>query len=103
MRNIATYLLCLLILVLPGCQVFTPQQRDDTEQKIEDAYRNKAITKAQRDAALEALNTAPDSFNWAGLANTGINVLLAALGVPVTVGMAATAVHRANAKAKKAA
>jgi hypothetical protein len=102
MRKFATYLLCVWLIVLPGCAAFTPEQRNQAEQQVENAYALHQITKAQHDAAIEALNTAPEGFNWAGLASTGLNVLLAALGIPGGVFLTATAVHTASARAAKA-
>jgi hypothetical protein len=102
MRKFATYLLCFWLIVLPGCAAFTPEQRSQAEQRIEDALTQHQITQAQHDAAIEALNTAPGGVNWAGLGTTGLNVLLALLGVPGGVFLTATAVHSASARAAAA-
>lgn len=86
MRQLATYLLCLLIVFLPGCQAFSQQQRDSGVVALQDAYERGEITAAQRDKAIEALDSGSASglSEWLYLGGSVLASVL--LGVPISVG-----------------
>lgn len=86
MRQLATYVLCLLIVVLPGCQAFSQQQRESGAASLQDAYERGEITAAQRDKAIEALNKG-DASGLTEFLYLGGSVLASVLlGVPISVG-----------------
>ena len=79
----AILLSCLLVF-LPGCSALSPQQRSGAAQTIEIEYQAGNITKAQHDAAIEALaNDQP--FDWSILGIVGANIALALIGGPMIV------------------
>lgn len=84
MRTLLTYVLCALIAVLPGCSVLTPKQQSAVRQTIEEEYRNGNITKAQYDAAIEALDS-DQPFDWTTLGIVGANIAMALVGGPFIV------------------
>lgn len=86
MKRLATYLLCLCIVLLPGCALMTPQQRSAARESIEAEYRAGNITRTQADAAIEAVDN-PEGIDWEGVLKAGGSVLVSLLlGVPVTIG-----------------
>lgn len=90
MKTILTGFLCFLLLLLAGCQnPLSPEQRQAAVNSLDLQYQTGAITKTERDAAVEQLNKPAfnlnDLFPWVSMA-------LAALGVPVVIGTA----RRAN-------
>lgn len=86
MRNLATYLLCLLIVVLPGCSAFSQQQRESGRIALQDAYDRGEITAQQRDDAIEALESGSGSGleKWLFLGGSVIASII--LGTPIAVG-----------------
>jgi hypothetical protein len=89
LERIALYALCAVTLLFPlvGCGLLTPMQRSAAGQTIENEYEMGRITAAQRDAALEALDS-KTGMNWDALLQAGGNVLMSVLlGVPVAVGV----------------
>jgi hypothetical protein len=67
--------------------MMTPEQHDAAWTSIDNAYRSGQITRKQRDAAREALDTANDVGDWASLIYMGGAVLVSVLtGVPIAVG-----------------
>jgi hypothetical protein len=84
-RRTQAWLLSVLIVALPGCQFLTPQQRDAVSQTIEYEYQAGRLTRAQRDAAYEALDE-KSGINWDGVMQSGVNVLMAVLlGTPIAM------------------
>lgn len=77
-------LLCLLVLFVPACSLLSAQQRDNIRDMIGIEYREGNITRAQRDAAIEALEN-DQPFNWSALGIAGINAALALIGGPLIV------------------
>ena len=86
MRTFLTWVLCALIAVLPGCSVLSPQQKSSVRQTIEEEYRAGNITKAQYDAATEALDN-DKPFDWETLGLVGLNIAMALVGGPFIVRM----------------
>lgn len=88
MRNILSRLSCVAlaacIAVLPGCALLTPQQKSGVRQTVESEYAAGNISKAQRDAAIEALDN-DKPFDWATLGVVGMNLALSLLGAPALV------------------
>lgn len=86
MKNALVYVLCLLVLVLPGCGMLTPAQRDSGKVALEEAFQRGEITASQRDQAMDALDG--KTVDWTELLTTGGSVLASILlGVPVAVGV----------------
>ncbi len=85
MRNLYLAFLCCLIVVLPGCGMLTPVQRDQGVASLDQALSNGQITQAQHDAAVEALSA--KTFDWNPLIALGGTALSIALGVPISVGV----------------
>lgn len=88
MRNLLTYLLCLSLVFLPGCQALgmTPEQIESARTSLTQQRDVGNITQAQYDAAVEALDN-PAGVNWEALLLTGGSVLTSVLlGVPIAVG-----------------
>ena len=86
MKTLTTYVLCLLIVLLPGCSLMTPQQKSATQLTIENEFEQGRLTAAQRDAALEALDS-KGTFDWETMLAAGGSVLASILlGVPIAVG-----------------
>jgi len=90
MKKLTTYAACLLIAVLPGCQLLgmTPEQETAARQSLQNSYEAGQITAAQRDAALEAIDRGQaGTTDWQGLLIGGGSVLASILlGVPIAVG-----------------
>lgn len=90
MKKLATYALCLLIVFLPACESMgmTSAQRESARISLGNEYDAGRITKAQYDAAVEALDkpsiTADDWANWLMAGGSVIASIL--LGVPIAVG-----------------
>jgi len=79
-----------LSFLLAGCvNPLTPEQRQAAVQGVELQYSTGAISKAERDVAIEKINRPSfdlnDLFPWLG-------VLLNAMGIPIVIG----AVGKAN-------
>jgi cytochrome P450 len=87
MKKLTTYVLCLLIAVLPACQAFTPQQIESGKIAVQDAYDKKLITRQQRDDAIVALENR--GFDLTALFSSPVvQILLSTLlGVPIAVGV----------------
>jgi hypothetical protein len=87
MKRLPSYVLCLLVAVLPACAALTPQQQSAGRQSIQAAYERGEITQAQRDASIEILDTAGETTDWSALLTLGGSVLASVLlGVPISVG-----------------
>ena len=84
MRRFAIYVLCALIAVLPGCGILTPEQKASVRQTVQSEYEAGNMTAAQRDAALEALES-DQAFDWTTLGVIGANIALALIGGPAIV------------------
>lgn len=84
MRTINALFLSVLIVLLPGCGMLSPQQRDAARQTVEDEYDAGNITRAQRDAAVEALDN-DEPFDWETLGIVGLNIMLGLVGGPMVV------------------
>lgn len=84
MRNLGTHLLCVLLVILPGCSVLTPQQKSNVRQTVEQEYHAGNLTRAQYEAAIEALDN-DKPFDWESLGFVGMNILLALVGGPMVV------------------
>jgi len=82
--RLPTYLLCGLVAVLPGCSVFSPEQKASLRQTIQSEYDAGNMTAAQRDAALEALEQ-DQPIDWETLGIVGLNAALALIGGPMIV------------------
>lgn len=99
MRNILTILLCCLIVVTPGCGILTPQQKSNLRVTLDQELAAGDITKAQHDAAVEALDK-DKPFDWATLGVVGLNIAMALIGAPAIVrlqrGVPATPQESAN-------
>lgn len=108
LRGALCAVLCILVVLLPGCRAFTAEQRIAGAEAVQAAYDRGELTISQRDAALKALEGA--TIDWDALLQTGGSVLLSLLlGVPTTVGVVravrgpvATAAERAARIAAKA-
>lgn len=105
MRNITTYLLCLLIVFLPGCGMLSPQQKEAGKAALQDAYEKGQITAEQRDDAIEAIEagTGDGMEKWLYLGGSVLASILT--GVPIAVGVVQkkrgpTEIQRQAAKAK---
>lgn len=86
LRRLNVFFLCLCVLVLPGCQLLTPEQREAARQSIQADYDAGLITAAQRDMAVEAL-AKEGSVDWAAILTAGGSVVASILlGVPIAVG-----------------
>lgn len=84
MNRLATYLLCVLIVFLPGCGLLSPAQRESGKASLQDAYKRGEITADQRDEAMEVLDG--KTFDWGPILQTGGGVLASILlGVPVSI------------------
>lgn len=83
-KNAAILLLCLCVAALPGCQALTGQQRDSVRSYIQFEYENGNLTAAQRDAAIEAIDS-DEPIDWASLGLIGANIALALVGGPMIV------------------
>lgn len=83
-RRALLSVLSALIIVLPGCSMLTPQQRDNVKAQLQDDYAAGNITLAQRDAAIQALDS-DKPFDWATLGVVGANIALALVGGPMIV------------------
>jgi hypothetical protein len=100
MKTYLALVLCLLIAVLPGCALLTDQQRDSGRIAVDDAYRRGQITAAQRDEAIEVLNS-DGAVDWGAILQTGGSVLASILlGVPVAVGVAQKRVRKERGPAR---
>lgn len=97
MRNILTYALCALLVFLPACSAFSPQQKDAGRVAIQDAYDKGDLTAKQRDDAIAALEGGGDLSQWLYLGGSVLASVL--LGVPISVGT----VQKRAARAAKAA
>lgn len=84
MRLLTNLILCVLVVLLPGCSMLTPQQRDQARLTVEDEYQAGNITRAQRDAAIEALDK-DEPVDWEGLGFAGLNLVMALVGAPLIV------------------
>lgn len=84
MKLIPTLFLSALIVLLPGCSMLSPQQRDAARQTVEDEYQAGNLTRAQRDAAVEALDN-DEPFDWETLGIVGLNLVLGLVGGPLVV------------------
>jgi hypothetical protein len=83
MKKLSIYILCLLIAVLPACQL-TEAQRESGRIAVNDAYDRGEITAVQRDDAIEALEGG--SVDWEKWLMLGGTVLVSVLtGVPIAV------------------
>ena len=93
-----TAALCALALLCAGCaSLFTPEQRENLRAVVQDQYATGQITEAQRDAAIEALDTDAAGTDWmANLGFLGASLLGALLGIPISVRQ----VNRRTAAAK---
>jgi hypothetical protein len=92
MKKLATYALCLLIAVAPACRL-TEAQRESGRIALNDAYDRGEITAAQRDAAVEGLESG--NVDWTELATVGGSILASILlGVPVAVGVSKRSVRK---------
>lgn len=98
MKRALAFALCGLLVLAPACGVFSPQQRQQAHSVLDGALARGEITQAQHDAASEALDAQPGGINWAGLGTTALSVLLAVLGIPVTVGGSVMATHAVQAR-----
>lgn len=84
--RIATYLLCVLIAVLPGCHMLTPEQKESARISLTQQRDVGNITQAQYDAAIEALDN-PNGVDWTVLlASVGSIATSILFGVPIAVG-----------------
>jgi len=79
---LATCLMCLMV----ACSMLQPQQRDRVRETILTEHAAGNITTAQRDAAIEALDS-DEPFDWASLGLVGANIALALIGGPMIVRM----------------
>lgn len=71
--------------MLASCgSMFNSNEREQLRQVTQDAYESGAITAAQRDAALEAIDR-DEPVDWEGLGIFGLNAALALLGAPMVV------------------
>lgn len=70
--------LCVLLALLASCSMFTREQRDTMREAINQEYQDGNITAAQRDAALEAIDS-DEPFDWEGLGYAAINAALGGL------------------------
>lgn len=86
LKRLAVYWLCLCIVFLPGCQALTGQQRDSVRAYVQYEYEAGNLTAAQRDAAIEALDS-DEPIDWANLGLIGANIALALVGGPMIVRM----------------
>lgn len=64
--------------------MLTPQQKESVRQTVEDEYREGNLTRAQRDAAIDALDN-DEPFDWETLGIVGANILLGLVGGPLIV------------------
>jgi hypothetical protein len=84
MRPFLTLWLCLVLLFSAACSMLTPQQRDNARGTVEQEYLAGNLTRAQRDAAIEALDN-DEPFDWTTLGVVGINLAMALVGGPMVV------------------
>lgn len=84
MRLIAIYLLCLAVVLAPGCSILSPKDRASARAEVEAAYEEGHITAKQRDAALEAIDN-DEPIDWEALGFIGANIVLSLLGAPLVV------------------
>jgi len=84
MRKLSTYLLCLLILLTPGCGMFTTAAAQEKREQIHAAFDEGLITEAERDRRIKELDESTSDF-WVQLGVIGINAVLAAVGGPLIV------------------
>ena len=78
MKHLATYFLCALIAVLPGCSLLTPEQRANARQQIQADYEAGLVSQADRDAAFAVLDR-DEPVDWGTLAGTAASAVIAAL------------------------
>lgn len=81
MKTILTLLCCLLF---TACSILTPEQKASVRTSLGDEYTAGNITRAQYDAAIEALDK-DEPYDWSALGIVGANVLLTLLGAPLVV------------------
>lgn len=77
-------LCALLCLFACACSVLTPEQKANVRTTVQSEYEAGNITQAQRDAAIEALDS-DEPFDWSILGLVGANLALALLGAPLAV------------------
>jgi hypothetical protein len=87
LRILTTVWMCCIVLCLPACSLFTPQQRSAAITELDAARSRGDITQAQHDAAVEAIRTDPKSVDWVALGSVGLNIMLGILGVPIAIGI----------------
>jgi hypothetical protein len=78
MKKFTTYVACLLIAILPGCSLLTPEQRANARQQIQMDYEAGLVSQADRDAAFAALDR-DEPVDWGTLAGTAASAVIAAL------------------------
>lgn len=83
-RNLLTWFLCLCILLAPGCTMLTAEDRNRARAFIEREYDAGTITRAQRDAAIEAIDN-DEPFDWEMLGLFALNAVMALVGGPFVV------------------
>lgn len=84
MNKLMVYLLCALIAFAPACSVLTPKARDAAIATIQEEFAGGHLTRAQYDAAMEALMDSKP-FDWETLGIVGVNIVLALVGAPAIV------------------
>lgn len=81
---IRSLILCAMLALFTSCSMLSPEQRESLRDSVQAEYQAGAITAAQRDAAIEAIDN-DEPIDWETWGFVGINLALALVGGPLIV------------------